>query len=106
MNFPISLHSDQRKSNSYQPKTLVSAPSLLSPSRSMPAEPTKAKLKRRSSRKDLDEYRFDGSHGRELELKRNRGAFQLLRRRRGFLTQFYTSCFLGPGEVTLSFQVQ
>ncbi|KDR81325.1 hypothetical protein GALMADRAFT_116293 [Galerina marginata CBS 339.88] len=38
----------------------------------MPAEPTKAKLKRRSSRKDLEEYRFDGSHGRELELKRNR----------------------------------
>ncbi|KAF8159144.1 fungal-specific transcription factor domain-containing protein [Crassisporium funariophilum] len=38
----------------------------------MPAEPTKAKLKRRSSRKDLEEYRYDGSHGRELELKRNR----------------------------------
>jgi hypothetical protein len=41
----------------------------------MPAEPTKAKLKRRTSRKDLEEYRFDGSHGRELELKRNRGSF-------------------------------
>ncbi|KAF8172439.1 fungal-specific transcription factor domain-containing protein [Pholiota molesta] len=40
----------------------------------MPAEPTKAKLKRRTSRKDLEEYRFDGSHGRELELKRNRGS--------------------------------
>lgn len=40
----------------------------------MPAEPTKAKLKRRTSRKDFDEYRFDGSHARELELKRNRGA--------------------------------
>ncbi|KAF9474117.1 hypothetical protein BDN70DRAFT_885189 [Pholiota conissans] len=39
----------------------------------MPAEPTKAKLKRRTSRKDLDEYRFDGTHGRDLELKRNRG---------------------------------
>ncbi|KJA16557.1 hypothetical protein HYPSUDRAFT_80028 [Hypholoma sublateritium FD-334 SS-4] len=41
---------------------------------SMPAEPTKAKLKRRTSRKDLEEYRYDGAHGRELELKRNRGA--------------------------------
>ncbi|PFH47833.1 hypothetical protein AMATHDRAFT_151154 [Amanita thiersii Skay4041] len=39
----------------------------------MPAEPTKAKLKRKSSRKDLDDYRFDGTHARELELKRNRG---------------------------------
>ncbi|KAF8991889.1 fungal-specific transcription factor domain-containing protein [Cyathus striatus] len=38
----------------------------------MPAEPTKAKLKRRSSRKDLDDYRFDSTHARELELKRNR----------------------------------
>ncbi len=41
----------------------------------MPAEPTKAKLKRRTSRKDLEEYRYDGAHGRELELKRNRGAY-------------------------------
>ncbi|KAF8878384.1 fungal-specific transcription factor domain-containing protein [Gymnopilus junonius] len=40
----------------------------------MPAEPTKSKLKRRNSRKDLEEYRFDGNHGRELELKRNRGS--------------------------------
>ncbi|KAJ2927802.1 hypothetical protein H1R20_g9292, partial [Candolleomyces eurysporus] len=39
----------------------------------MPPEPTKAKLKRRSSRKELDEYRFDGTHARELEMKRNRG---------------------------------
>ncbi|CAA7261067.1 unnamed protein product [Cyclocybe aegerita] len=39
----------------------------------MPAEPTTAKLKRRTSRKELEEYRFDGSHGRELEMKRNRG---------------------------------
>ncbi|RDB19140.1 putative transcriptional regulatory protein C1F7.11c [Hypsizygus marmoreus] len=40
----------------------------------MPVEPTKAKLKRRSSRKEIDEYKFDGSHARELEQKRNRGA--------------------------------
>lgn len=43
----------------------------------MPAEPTQKKLKRRASRKDLEEHntsaRFDGTHGRELELKRNRG---------------------------------
>lgn len=39
----------------------------------MPAELTKSKLKRRTSRKELEEYRFDGTHGRELELKRNRG---------------------------------
>ncbi|KAJ3502601.1 hypothetical protein NLJ89_g8811 [Agrocybe chaxingu] len=40
----------------------------------MPAEPT-TKLKRRASRKELEEYRLDGSHGRELEMKRNRGPF-------------------------------
>ncbi|GLB45253.1 putative fungal specific transcription factor [Lyophyllum shimeji] len=39
----------------------------------MPAEPTQAKVKRRSSRKDFDEYRFDSSHARELEQKRARG---------------------------------
>ncbi|KAH6901766.1 hypothetical protein BKA70DRAFT_1308535 [Coprinopsis sp. MPI-PUGE-AT-0042] len=39
----------------------------------MPAEPTKAKLKRRSSRKDLGDFGFDGTHARELELKRTRG---------------------------------
>lgn len=39
----------------------------------MPADP-KPKLKRRSSRRDVDEYKFDGgSHARELELKRSRG---------------------------------
>ncbi|KNZ78888.1 hypothetical protein J132_09134 [Termitomyces sp. J132] len=46
----------------------------------MPAEPTQAKLKRRASRKDLDEYgglRFDTGHLRELEQKRIRGIFSL-----------------------------
>ncbi|KAJ3798734.1 fungal-specific transcription factor domain-containing protein [Lentinula aff. detonsa] len=38
----------------------------------MPPEP-KTKLKRRSSRRDTDEYKFDGGHSRELELKRSRG---------------------------------
>ena len=38
---------------------------------SMPVEPTKNKLKRRTSR--CEDHRFDPSHGRELELKRNRG---------------------------------
>lgn len=38
----------------------------------MPPE-QKVKLKRRSSRKELDEFRFDGTHARELEMKRNRG---------------------------------
>lgn len=39
----------------------------------MPVEP-KAKLKRRSSRRDpTDEYKYDGGHARELELKRSRG---------------------------------
>ena len=37
----------------------------------MPVEPTKNKLKRRTSR--CEDHRFDPSHGRELELKRNRG---------------------------------
>ncbi|KAG5635134.1 hypothetical protein H0H81_012333 [Sphagnurus paluster] len=40
----------------------------------MPAEPTQAKLKRRSSRKDFDDSRFDSAHARELEQKRNRGS--------------------------------
>ncbi|TFK21657.1 hypothetical protein FA15DRAFT_672344 [Coprinopsis marcescibilis] len=39
----------------------------------MPPEPTKSKVKRRTSRKDLDDFRFDGTHARELELKRTRG---------------------------------
>ena len=42
----------------------------------MPSEPTQAKLKRRVSRKDLDEYgglRFDTGHVREVEQKRIRG---------------------------------
>ncbi|KAE9408894.1 hypothetical protein BT96DRAFT_932215 [Gymnopus androsaceus JB14] len=38
----------------------------------MPPEP-KAKLKRRSSRREIEEYKFDGGHARELELKRSRG---------------------------------
>ncbi|TFK67014.1 hypothetical protein BDN72DRAFT_961339 [Pluteus cervinus] len=39
----------------------------------MPPEPTKTKLKRKSSRKEIEEYRFDATHARELELKRSRG---------------------------------
>ena len=58
----------------------------------MPAEPTKAKLKRRTSRKDLEEYRYDGAHGRELELKRNRGAYSTRADRRPLTFSFhYTS---------------
>lgn len=37
----------------------------------MPAE--KTKLKRRASRREVDEFKFDGTHARELEQKRNRG---------------------------------
>ncbi|KAK0446109.1 fungal-specific transcription factor domain-containing protein [Armillaria borealis] len=36
----------------------------------MPAE--KTKLKRRASRREVDEFKFDGTHARELEQKRNR----------------------------------
>ncbi|KAF8798672.1 hypothetical protein BYT27DRAFT_7203268 [Phlegmacium glaucopus] len=36
----------------------------------MPVEPTKNKIKRRTNR--CEDHRFDPSHGRELELKRNR----------------------------------
>ncbi|KII83074.1 hypothetical protein PLICRDRAFT_47428 [Plicaturopsis crispa FD-325 SS-3] len=40
----------------------------------MPVEPSQSKLKRRASRKELeDALRFDGGHAREIELKRNRG---------------------------------
>ncbi|KAF8827844.1 hypothetical protein HHX47_DHR4000927 [Lentinula edodes] len=39
----------------------------------MPPEP-KSKLKKRSSRRDTEEYKFDGGHSRELELKRSRGS--------------------------------
>ena len=41
----------------------------------MPVEPTNAMLKRRISRRDLDEYQFDGSYARELELKRSKGSY-------------------------------
>ncbi|KAL0575282.1 hypothetical protein V5O48_006683 [Marasmius crinis-equi] len=41
----------------------------------MPPEP-KAKLKRRSSKRELEsEFKFDGGHARELEIKRSRGFF-------------------------------
>ncbi|KAF9232449.1 fungal-specific transcription factor domain-containing protein [Melanogaster broomeanus] len=39
----------------------------------MPPEPTKGKLKRRSIRKEAEEYKFDGGHSREIEQKRNNG---------------------------------
>ncbi|KAF8553012.1 hypothetical protein OG21DRAFT_1597855 [Imleria badia] len=39
----------------------------------MPPEPTKGKLKRKASRREIDEYRFDGGHTREIEQKRNNG---------------------------------
>ncbi|KAH0836884.1 hypothetical protein J3R83DRAFT_8685 [Lanmaoa asiatica] len=39
----------------------------------MPPEPTKGKLKRKASRRDIEEYRFDGGHAREIEQKRNNG---------------------------------
>ena len=45
----------------------------------MPPEPKQAKLRRKASRKELDEFRFDGTHARELELKRNRGVFRPIR---------------------------
>ncbi|KAL0954257.1 hypothetical protein HGRIS_005385 [Hohenbuehelia grisea] len=39
----------------------------------MPVEPSKAKLKRRNSRRDFEDFKFDGTHARELEMKRSRG---------------------------------
>jgi hypothetical protein len=43
----------------------------------MPAEPTKAKLRRGVGRKDLqpEDNRFDNGQARELEHKRSRGQF-------------------------------
>jgi len=38
----------------------------------MPPEPTKA-AKRRSARREADEFTFDGGHAREIESKRSRG---------------------------------
>ena len=40
---------------------------------SMPPEPSKGKLKRKASRREVEEYRFDGGHAREIEQKRNNG---------------------------------
>ncbi|KAJ3515208.1 hypothetical protein NLJ89_g1912 [Agrocybe chaxingu] len=67
----------------------------------MPAEPTKAKLKRRASRKELEEYRFDGSHGRELEMKRNRGEVSCAECRRYAIIAHFA-----PGHVTDSDKTQ
>ncbi|KAH7891022.1 hypothetical protein F5I97DRAFT_1798533 [Phlebopus sp. FC_14] len=41
----------------------------------MPPEPpaSKARLRRKTSRREPEEYRFDGSHAREIEQKRNNG---------------------------------
>ncbi|KAJ3725495.1 fungal-specific transcription factor domain-containing protein, partial [Lentinula raphanica] len=59
----------------------------------MPPEP-KAKLKRRSSRRDADEYKFDGGHSRELELKRSRGEVSCAECRRFELTSICSASFL------------
>lgn len=39
----------------------------------MPPDTTKGKLKRKSSRREGDDFRFDGGHAREIEQKRNNG---------------------------------
>lgn len=39
----------------------------------MPPDTTKGKLKRKSSRREGEEFRFDGGHAREIEQKRNNG---------------------------------
>ncbi|OAX35675.1 hypothetical protein K503DRAFT_773227 [Rhizopogon vinicolor AM-OR11-026] len=39
----------------------------------MPPDPTKGKLKRKSSRREGEEFRFDGGHARDIEQKRNNG---------------------------------
>ncbi|KAG1816497.1 fungal-specific transcription factor domain-containing protein [Suillus subaureus] len=39
----------------------------------MPSDTTKGKLKHKSSRREGEELRFDGSHAREIEQKRNNG---------------------------------
>lgn len=39
----------------------------------MPPDTTKGKLKRRSSRREVEDFRFDGGHAREIEQKRNNG---------------------------------
>lgn len=39
----------------------------------MPPDTTKAKLKRKSSRREGDDFRFDGGHAREIEQKRSNG---------------------------------
>jgi hypothetical protein len=52
----------------------------------MPAEPTKQKSRRRSGRKDGDEYKFDGGHAREVERKRNRGEISCAECRRSVKT--------------------
>ncbi|KAG9313263.1 hypothetical protein JVU11DRAFT_6728 [Chiua virens] len=43
----------------------------------MPPELTKAKLKRKASRREVEEYRFDGGHAREIEQKRINGQISL-----------------------------
>ena len=62
----------------------------------MPVEPTKNKLKRRASR--CEDHRFDPSHGRELELKRNRGSLQIYL---FFSFSFFVSDAGFTGEVRL-----
>lgn len=39
----------------------------------MPPDTTKGKLKRKASRREGDDFRFDGGHAREIEQKRNNG---------------------------------
>jgi len=39
----------------------------------MPPEP-KSKIRRKSSKREVEDFKFDGLHIREIELKRSRGA--------------------------------
>lgn len=47
----------------------------------MPPELTNA-AKRRSSRREVEEFKFDGGHAREIESKRNRGEIRYVCERR------------------------
>lgn len=58
----------------------------------MPPEPTNA-AKRRSTRREADDFKFDGGHAREIESKRSRGEIRYVVRASHIPLGLITSIF-------------
>jgi hypothetical protein len=67
----------------------------------MPPDTTKGKLKRKSSRREGDDFRFDGGHAREIEQKRNNGQISCAECRRCDLRTIFIEVSLGQSDMMM-----